>query len=126
MKRLRALATAVLLSAPVMLVYGQGELTEQFIPIGRSPGLSGTGTAIGSIQARQGNAVTVADARGAQTFRVTDRTRIWIDRSAQKLTNVRGSVSDLQPGRRIEVKRQDKEKDAAEWIKVEAPASGSG
>jgi hypothetical protein len=96
------------------------ELTERFIPIGQSPGLSGKVTTIGAIQALQGRVLTLSSERGPQKIEITDRTIIWVDRSKQKVTNLRGGLADLQAGRRVEVKPDAKNKSAAEWIKVEA------
>lgn len=98
------------------------EATERFIPIGQSPGVSGRTTHIGPIQAVDASKrlLTVGAAGDAQRFGITDGTAIWVDRSALKQTNSRGSVADLQPGRRAEVKWDAKDKTRAEWIKVEA------
>lgn len=97
--------------------------TEQFIPIGQSPGLSGKATLIGAIEAVDAAARTVTVNAGATSYRcaLTDRTRIWVDRSAARLSATAGSVTDLQPGRRIEVKFTDATRKTAEWVKVEAP-----
>jgi hypothetical protein len=118
----KILPAALLLAllAGVSPTHGQ-ELTERFIPIGQSPGLSGKVTAIGTVQSMQGRMLTVGSDRGMQKFEVTDRCIIWVDRSQQKLTNTRGSVADLQAGRRVEVKPEVKNKAAAQWVKVEAP-----
>lgn len=54
-------------------------------------------------------------------MQVTDKTRIWIDRSKLKLTSVTGSFGDLQKGRRVEVKYEDPaSREVADWVKVEA------
>jgi hypothetical protein len=102
-------------------------MTEQFIPVGQSPGISGKYSYIGQIEATdlENKTVTVAGPEGSRTIKVTDRTWIWLDRSEQRLTNEVGSMSDLQPGRRVEVKYVDYEtKDAAHWIKVVVPSAG--
>ena len=114
-------AILVVLAAGGSHAHGQ-EATERFIPIGQSPGQSGKTTLIGSIQSvdAQGRQLTIATAAGASKISVTERTKIWIDRSASKETNSLGSVADLQAGRRVEVKWDAKDKSRAEWIKVEA------
>ena len=97
------------------------ETTEQFIPVGQSPGISGTYSYIGEIQAvdAQARTVTVAGPEGARTIKVTDETRIWLDRSQQRQSNTVGDMSDLQTGRRCEVKYTDYDtKEEAAWIKV--------
>ncbi len=101
-------------------------MTEQYIPIGKSPGISGKYSYIGQIEAVDVNnrTVTVRGPEGARTIKVTDKTWIWLDRSQQRRPNSYGKMSDLQPGRRVEVKYVDYEtKDTAHWIKV-APGSG--
>jgi len=114
-------AILVVLAASGSHAHGQ-EATERFIPIGQSPGQSGKTTLIGSIQSvdAQGRQLTISTAAGASKISVTERTKIWIDRSASKQTNSLGGVADLQAGRRVEVKWDAKDKSRAEWIKVEA------
>jgi len=115
---------ASLLVLALTATVAQGhEFTERYIPIGQSPGISGTQTMIGSIQAASAPArsLTMSVDGGQRAVTVTDRTRIWIDRSRSAQTNLRGGFADLQSGRRAEVKYDDKNKALAEWIKVEAP-----
>jgi hypothetical protein len=98
------------------------EATEIFVPIGQSPGVSGKLSLIGPIAAvdRANGTVTVAAAAGTKVVQITDRTRIWLDRSRLKLPNRTGTLADLQRGRTVEVKpQQDALGTAAEWIKVE-------
>jgi hypothetical protein len=113
-------AAAALLWVPAA-VEGQ-MMTEQFIPIGQSPGLSSTDTAIGEIEAVDAAARTII--LGGRSIAVTARTRIWLDRSALRQTNTAGGFADLRRGRRAEVKYEDKtRRETAEWIKV-VPESG--
>jgi hypothetical protein len=102
-------------------------MTEQYIPVGQSPGVSGVYSYIGQVEAvdTENRTVTVAGPEGSRTIKVTDRTWIWLDRSQQKRSNDVGSMADLAPGRRVEVKYTDYEtKDTAHWIKVVVPAGG--
>jgi len=97
--------------------------TEIFIPIEKSPGLSGKYTVIGKIDStrNQDQTITVTDSTESHIFKVTERTKIWLDRSRLKLTNQKGAFEDLQMGLLVEVKYEGEEhKDAAEWIKVQA------
>jgi hypothetical protein len=106
---------------------GAQRTTEQYIPIGQSPGISGVRSYIGAITAvdPQGRTITVQDSTGAHTIRVVERTRIWLDRSAERLSNDAGDMSDLRVGRRVEVKYVDDEaRDTADWIKVAVTAGG--
>lgn len=103
------------------------QATEMYVPIGQSPGLSNKTTVIGTVQALNTAArtVTVAGPSGPQTFAITDKTRIWLDRSALKQTNQSGSPADLRQGRKVEVKLQPAgAKPGADWIKVQVPAAG--
>lgn len=113
-------AAAALLWRPAAL---EGQMmTERFIPIGQSPGLSSTTTDIGPIEAVDPAArhITLA----GRSTAVTPRTRIWLDRSALKQTTLTGDFADLRPGRRAEVKYEDEaRRDSADWIKV-APEPG--
>lgn len=122
---LRSLIVAlagVLLAGPIQ-AHGQ-EATERFIPIGQSPGLSGRATYVGSLQSVQTaqRQITVASGGSAHELKLTDQTRVWIDRSKSRQQNLKGSVADLRAGRRVEVKWDSKDRSRAEWIKVEEPA----
>jgi len=103
--------------------------TEQFIPVGQSPGLSGKATVIGKIQAINARDQTVAIAGPAGTWsaKVTERTKIWLDRSMSRKTNLTGTFSDLRQGLTVEVKPDGSQRGAqsgpAEWIKVQIPPS---
>ena len=108
-------------------------MTEQFIPIGQSPGLSGKYTVIGKLQSvnAQEKTCTVADTTGATSgalnVRITERTKIWLDRSKLQQPNLEGTIADLRPGATVEVKPEGHQGGVssapAEWIKVEVPAS---
>ncbi len=101
--------------------HGQKQ-TERFIPLGQSPGISGKYTTIGKIQAVNGQSRTlvIANESGTYTVKITDRTKIWLDRSKSKLSTIHVSMTDLKPGNLAEVKYEDENKHIAEWIKVQA------
>jgi len=112
---------AIALLGGISYAHGQRE-TEQYIPIGQSPGLSQKSTSIGEIAEvdPQAKTVTIADPAGRRTVKVTEKTRIWLDRTKLKQTNLTGSFADLKTGRRVEVKYDDpKRREVAEWVKVE-------
>lgn len=115
--------TGILVALLCAISHAHGQkATEQFIPIGQSPGLSLKYSSIGEIADVNAAArtVTIADPAGRRTVRVTDQTRIWLDRTKLKQTNLSGSFADLQKGRRVEVKYEDPaRRDVAEWVKVE-------
>jgi hypothetical protein len=103
------------------LAHGQ-KATEQYIPVGQSPGVSLKYSSIGEVTAVNpvARTVTIADPAGPRTVRITEKTRIWLDRTKRKETNVSGRFEDLQPGRRVEVKYADPaRRDVAEWVKIE-------
>ena len=123
----RSLMTAMVIAGLVWgttsSAYGQ-KATEMYIPVGQSPGASGKHTVIGKIEGLdpQHRTVTIAGPSGKHTATITKRTKIWLDRSTLKLTNQKGTFSDLQVGRTVEVKYEDPKqmgKGAAEWIKVQ-------
>jgi hypothetical protein len=101
--------------------HGQKQ-TERFIPLGQSPGISGNYTTIGKIQAVNGQSRTlvIANESGTYTVKITDRTKIWLDRSKSKLSTIHVRMTDLKPGNLAEVKYEDENKHIAEWIKVQA------
>ena len=119
----KALGLSVLVAAAT-LAHGQ-EATERFVPIGQSPGQSGKTTTVGTVQAvnPQARSLSVAADGKVVTLGWSERTRIWLDRSRQQQGALKGSASDLQVGRRVEVKTSKKESGQADWIKVEPVAS---
>ncbi len=105
---------------------GAQEATERFIPIGQSPGISGTYAYLGDVVAvdAAGKTVTVRGPAGDRTIAVSERSRIWLDRSALRQSNLTGTFADIQVGRRVEVKYEDPERrEKADWIKVAVPAN---
>jgi len=100
------------------------QATEIYIPVGQSPGLSGKVTIIGTVEAINPQARTINVTGSAATWRavITDRTKIWLDKSKQRLSNQTGSFSDLRNGVLVEVKYVDGERrdgGPADWIKVQ-------
>jgi hypothetical protein len=115
------LAIVVVLLGGALEASGQ-QATEMFIPIGQSPGLSGKGSLIGTLESVDPGKrmVTISSPSGAQRVGITDRTLIWLDRSQQKQANHDGAIDDLQKGRKVEVKlRKGEPKAVAEWIKLQ-------
>jgi hypothetical protein len=113
----------------VPCVHGQ-KATEIFIPLGKSPGLSGKYTTIGKIDTvnAQDQTITMTDSSGSYTIKITERTKIWLDKSKLELTNVQGTFADLRKGLLAEVKYEDnarKDKGTAEWIKIQMTESSA-
>lgn len=101
--------------------HGQ-ETTERFIPIGKSPGVSDKYSYIGTITAvdMDGHTIEIDSNRGDRTIKVTEHTRIWLDRSAAKQSSEVASYSDCQVGRKVEVMHIRGDESVADWIKIEA------
>ncbi len=98
--------------------------TERYIPIGKSPGASQIGT-IGVIEAVNiaDRSIRVGGREAAHWVRLTDRTRIWLDRTQLSKSNLVGGFRDCQAGRTVEVRYEDPESRAvAAWIKIAVPA----
>jgi len=108
-------------AAAAPLAHGQ-KATERYVPLGQSPGASGKLASIGEIaeaDARE-RTLTITEPAGRRTLKITEKTKIYLDRSKLKQTNLTGSFADLQKGRRVEVKYEDAAlKQVADWIKVE-------
>jgi len=118
---LSGIGVAVALLGVISHAHGQKE-TERFIPIGQSPGVSQKHTSIGEIAEvdQQKQMVTIVEPAGRRTVKITEKTRIWLDRTKLKQTNLVGSFAELQKGRRIEIKYADPEsRQIADWVKVE-------
>ena len=71
--------------------------------------------------------VAIVAPTGAWNAKVTDRTKIWLDRSSLRQPNLKGTFADLRPGATVEVKPVGGQAGAsggpAEWIKVQVSAS---
>ena len=102
-------------------------VTEQFIPIGQSPGAL---TMVGEVMAtpapanatgQSSIAMTSSVAPNGVSYGIDADTRIYIDRSEQGEPNTLGKVADIQPGRTVEVAIAEPTDRTAEWIKVQAP-----
>lgn|SRR5262245_7442386 len=96
--------------------------TEQFIPIGQSPGVSQKQTAICTVESMnlRDGVLTASESGVRRLIRVTPKSHVWLDRSKLKLPNLEGGPADLQPGRKIEVKFENPVlRQVADWIKVE-------
>lgn len=118
---LSRLGMAIALVSAVLQVHAQKE-TERYIPLGQSPGVSQKYTSIGEIAHVDPAArtVTITEQTGQRTLKITDKTRIWLDRTKLKQANLTGGFTDLQKGRRVEVKYEDPEqRQIADWVKVE-------
>jgi hypothetical protein len=102
-------------------MYAQKE-TEVFIPLGKSPGVSGKYSVMGRVETVNGSdsTVTIRQEAGMRTVKITASTKIYLDRSKLKLTNTKCSFADCKPGRMVEAKYKDnKPGGLIEWLKVQ-------
>lgn len=124
----RSLLMVLLLLATASAAHAQ-KATEIYIPIGRSPGLSGKVTVTGFIATVDDHTMvmSVKGADGGWRAVVTDRSKIYIDRSAQRRPNRYGTMDDCRPGHFCEIKyvsgdaaalRRRGEPREIEWIKI--------
>ncbi len=110
------MAASLLLYAATTAVPAH-EATELYIPVGASPGVSGTLTDIGTIDSADAGMRTITVAR--RTVAITGDTRIYLDRSRLEQRNGYGDFSDLAPGRTVEVRYRDPAlRRTALWVKV--------
>jgi hypothetical protein len=97
--------------------------TEVFIPLGKSPGVSGKMTIIGKVESiKPGtHSITVRQDDNTRTIIEIDKnTPIYLDKSDIGETNSSGRWEDIQPGRVIEVKyRGAIQQGALDWIKIQ-------
>lgn len=123
MKRIIALTGATLLVLASSSAFAQRS-TEMYIPIGKSPGISGKQTTIGTISdvKQQDRVIACSNASGSMWAKISAKTRIWLDRSKAKLPNTPGTFADCAKGRTIEVKyvtNDRRDGGEADWVKVE-------
>lgn len=101
------------------LSYAQ-QTAEQFIPIGMSPGISNKYSYIGNIISvnRQANSFVMQTPAGEKEITVSPSTRMWLDRSKKKKTNIEASIDDCEAGRKVEVMHSRENENIADWIKI--------
>jgi len=118
----RSIILCTSLLAAATIAHAQ-RTTERYIPLGQSPGLSGKVTVIGTVGAVDGGdrSLAVQSGAGTQHVKLTNATRMWLDRSAAQQPTLSATMADLRPGRRIEVKfTDDSNRAVADWIKIDA------
>ena len=114
---------ALLVLGSMQLAQAQKQ-TEIYIPIGKSPGVSRTQTLIGTVETVNlpDQSLMMRAEQRRYRVQITNRTQIWLDRSAIKLPNQPTSLASCQPERQVEVKYEGSEPGeqvTAEWIKVQ-------
>ncbi|EDZ67058.1 hypothetical protein NOC27_385 [Nitrosococcus oceani AFC27] len=123
LKKLSCLGIAIFLILSIPLSQGEShERYEKFIPINYALGMDEKYTATGSIVAvdKEEKIVTISANSESHAYKVTDDTKIWLDRSQIKAKNMEGSLTDLKKGLKAEIKIYSTEdKAVAKWIKVQ-------
>jgi hypothetical protein len=134
MRRTQWLIAGLALAGAAAAPAAAQRLSEQFIPVGYSPGVSGVSAVIGEVVAvdELRGVMTVEVDGGLQRFVMTPRTSVWLDRSDERMHSLDVGYDGLRIGDRVEVKRGDPEVTAAnfgaspasiaDWIKIEASA----
>lgn len=97
--------------------------TEIYIPIGKSPGVSGKYAVMGKIESvnLKDSAVTIIQETGGKvTVKITPGCVIYLDKSKLNTRNKKGYCTDMKPGMKAEAKYKDnKAGNKFEWIKVQ-------
>jgi hypothetical protein len=120
-KYFKTMSLTAILWWAVCSVYAQKE-TEIFIPVGKSPGVSGKTSIMGRVEKVNlaDSTITLNQDAGSKIIKVTMDTKVYLDRSKLKLTNTKGSCTDIKPGMMIEAKYLDnKSGGPIEWVKVQ-------
>jgi hypothetical protein len=120
-KRMIAIGTAIILVGVTSYAFAQ-KTTELYIPLGKSPGLSGKYTVIGKIQQvdYQNKTFTISTSSGSYAITVTERTKIFLDRSKVKGTNSYGKFADCKKDMMAEVRfEKDSRANPAQWVKLQ-------
>ena len=120
LKNKKTWLSTIIICAFSFCLHAQKE-TEVFIPIGKSPGVSGKYSMICTIQAIQVNdsVMTIKQDAGTMNLKITEQTKVYLDKSKLILQNKKGTVADIKPGMTMEVKYVDnKPGNPIDWIKV--------
>ena len=103
-------------------IYAQ-KTTEIYIPVGKSPGVSGKYSLMGRVEAVNMNDSTITikqDAGSTTTVKITAWCAIYLDKSKLKLSNKKGYCADIKQGMKAEAKYKDnKPGGLIEWLKVQ-------
>jgi hypothetical protein len=122
---------AITLSTLVLLATGgiahaQQSPTEQYVPIGETPAETVMqGELVSVLQPQTASAgpsstttFTMVTGGAERTYLIGPRTRIYLDRSKQGLSNQMGGIVDLRAGRTAEAFVPDLASGMALWVKV--------
>jgi len=115
----------IMLAALLCLNFAVGQAqqtTEKFIPIGMSPGVSGKSSYLGSITSVDpaAKSFSIQTDSDSKIIGVAPTTRIWLDRSKSRKSNLDGEFGALEAGSRVEIMMDPSAPTKAAWIKIEA------
>ncbi len=123
MKRQRAKVSVTIMAVFLVAATSSShEMTDKYVPVGHYPELRSPHTRIGTIAEMDagGRSVTLTDDGTTNTYRITEDTKIWLDRSLLKLENLDGSVANIEIGMKAEIKARGPERpDEALWVKLQ-------
>lgn len=117
----RTIVTTVAMVASIAGAWAGGqETTEVYIPIGKSPGVSGVSSIVGTVTEVDYDAksLVVTTDGSPRSIDMDDETDYYLDRSDSNEPSTKGDVRDCQVGRTVEVKFAEDGK--ADWIKIDA------
>lgn len=120
LKCLKVFSGTTILCLSTFILHAQKE-TELFIPVGKSPGVSGEYSIVGRVESVNLNDSTlmVRLDTGIRKVRIIPGADIYLDKSKFKLTNTKGKCGDIKPGMLVEVKFLNNKPDGfVEWCKV--------
>lgn len=99
------------------------KMTEIYIPLGQSPGVSGILIVLGRVKTilPRDSTIAIAQEDGSTIIiKVAANTAIYLDKSKFRLTNTKGAFADIKPGLMIEAKYPDDKKGGfIQWVKVQ-------
>lgn len=115
---------ATIFLATLFLIVGNTALSQQatevYIPIGKSPGVSGRDSVIGSISSvdHERYRMTISVAGEMRIVKMSKATRYYVDKTRTRKQNKTSSFEDCEVGQRIEAYVDDDGN--AVWVKIEA------
>lgn len=112
---------AVILMLFASFAFAQ-EMTERYIPVGAYPSFASKYLTAGTIVDVDVDAriLTIKVNGNERSFRLTETTKIWLDRSQFGQTTLDGGLPDLETGFSAEVRSLGPSRsDVAYWVKVQ-------
>jgi len=108
----------ILISCPLFLAAQKS--AELYIPIGKSPGVSGEHSVLGTVEDidLQDSTITISTETASTTISIKGRPEVMMDYSHLKQPNEMGSLTDIPEGATVELKYEhNKPDEPVDWIK---------